>query len=226
MAAQGEGVLIGAADAVILSDVLARLRHAVDAVPTLHLRIDQPPADRRVLHRRRAAEGAFRLRDDEGRAAHALHPAGDQQVRFARLDRAGGRDHGVEAGAAEPVDRRARRRFRQAGEQRRHPRDVAVVLARLIGAAVNHVVQGGPVDGRMPLHQRSQRLGAEIVRPDARQRAAIFAEGRADIAADEGLSHRHGSLCDARRRSERADRAARAARRRSVAGFLRPRRPI
>ena len=41
----------------------------------------------------------------------------------------------VKAGAAEPVDGRTRDRLWQAGEQRRHARDIAVVFAGLIGAA-------------------------------------------------------------------------------------------
>ena len=35
---------------------------------------------------------------------------------------------------------------RQAGQQRRHAADVAVVLAGLVGAAVEQVVDGGPID--------------------------------------------------------------------------------
>jgi hypothetical protein len=35
--------------------------------------------------------------------------------------------------------------LRQAGQQRGHAGDVAVVLAGLVGAAVDHVVDGGPV---------------------------------------------------------------------------------
>jgi hypothetical protein len=49
LAAQGEGVLVGAADAVVGGDVLGGLGHGVDAVGLLHRRIDEAPADGGVL---------------------------------------------------------------------------------------------------------------------------------------------------------------------------------
>ena len=47
-------------------------------------------------------------------------------------------------GGAEPVDRRAGHRGRQPGEQRRHPGDVAVVLAGLVGGAEAAPRRSGP----------------------------------------------------------------------------------
>ena len=55
---------------------------------------------------------------------------------------------------------------RQAGQQQRHARDVAVVLAGLVGAAEDHVVDRLPIDAGIALHQRLQRDGAEIVGAD------------------------------------------------------------
>ncbi len=79
--------------------------------------------------------------------------------------------------------------LRQAGEQQRHARDIAVVLARLVGAAEDHIVDGVPVDGRVARHQRLQRDGAQIVGAHGGQRAAEAADGGADIVADEGFGH-------------------------------------
>ena len=78
---------------------------------------------------------------------------------------------------------------RQAGQQRRHARDVAVVLARLVGAAEDHVVDGRPVDVGLALHQRPDRDGAEIVGAHAGEAAAVAADRRADGVADEGFPH-------------------------------------
>ncbi len=49
LAAIGEGVLVGAADLVLGGDVLGGLAHRVDAVGRLHARIDEAPAQHRVL---------------------------------------------------------------------------------------------------------------------------------------------------------------------------------
>ena len=57
----------------------------------------------------------------------------------------------VEARSAQPVDRRAGHLDRQARRAARHARDVAVVLARLVGAAVDHVVDRRPVDAGVAL---------------------------------------------------------------------------
>ena len=49
LAAHGERVLVGARHREILGDVLAGLRHGIDAVLLLHQRVDEAPADRRVV---------------------------------------------------------------------------------------------------------------------------------------------------------------------------------
>ena len=56
VAAQREGVLVVAADAVALGDVLAGLAHRLGRDAELgHPRVDHPPAEGRVVHRLRAA---------------------------------------------------------------------------------------------------------------------------------------------------------------------------
>ncbi|CAJ5233299.1 Uncharacterised protein [Burkholderia pseudomallei] len=189
LAAQRERVLIGAAHAVIGRDIFGRLRHRIDAVPLFHQRIDEAPADGRIEDLGLARERARRLAGHERRAAHALDAAGDHQARLARLDRARGEADRVHPGAAEAVDRRAGHGVRQAGEQQRHARDVAVVLAGLIRAAVDHVVDGGPVDVAVALDERLERHRAEVVGPHRRQRAAVAADGRADCVTQECFGH-------------------------------------
>ena len=75
------------------------------------------------------------LGHDERRPRHRLDPARHHQVRVPRPDRPGGLPERVQARPAQPVDRRARHLHRQPCQQRRHARDVAVVLPRLVGAA-------------------------------------------------------------------------------------------
>ena len=112
-------------------------------------------------------EAALGLRHDPGRAAHRLDAAGRERspspswtARAALVDR-------LEAGGAEPVDGHARHLRRQAGEQHRHPRDVAVVLAGLVGGA--HVDVVDPLGRRRCA--RPRRSCARRGRPGARSRA-------------------------------------------------------
>ena len=134
-----------------------------------------------------AREGALGLGHHERCARHALDAAGDHQVGIARPDRARGGAQRVESRPAEPVDGRARHFQRQSGQQRAHARDVPVVFAGLVGAAVDHVGDGLPVDARVARHQRGQRNGAQVVGANAGERAAVAAEGGANGVADEGV---------------------------------------
>src|SRR5262249_53891437 len=105
MAAQAEGVLILATDAGAVGDVLARLAPPLgrDAEPG-HPRVDEAPAQRRVVHRLRAAgQPALRLADDPGGAAHRLDSTGEVEVALAELDRAGGAVDRLQARGAKPI---------------------------------------------------------------------------------------------------------------------------
>ena len=85
---------------------------------------------RQLLHRDRGARLAH-----ERRAAHRLDTAGDEEVAVARSDRVRRCNDGGEPRRAEAVDRHACHRLRQPREQHRHPRNVAVVFARLVRCA-------------------------------------------------------------------------------------------
>src|SRR5262249_9797868 len=67
---------------------------------------------------------------------------------------------------------------------------VAVVFARLIGTAENHVVHGPAVERRVSREEGLDRRGSEFVRPHAGKGASIAAERRADCAAQVGFAHR------------------------------------
>ena len=68
LAAQGEGVLVGTRDLELGGNVFRRFWHRVDTVLCLHDRIDEPPADSRVLDLRTARECALGLGHHERRA--------------------------------------------------------------------------------------------------------------------------------------------------------------
>ncbi len=77
-------------------------------------------------------------------------PAMAKSISPARIALRGSAD-GIEARGTQPVDGHARDDVRQAGEQQRHARDIAVVLAGLVGAAEIDLVERGPIDVGMPL---------------------------------------------------------------------------
>ena len=115
--------------------------------------------------------------------------AGDDQVGFAAADRPRRHRHRVEARAAQAVEGDAARAVGKAGEQPGHAREVAIVLAGLVGAAEDDVVELGPVDARVAVDQRADRDRGEVVGADAAERPAVAADRGADGVADEGFGH-------------------------------------
>ena len=75
-----------------------------------------------------------------GRAGHRFGAAGDRELDLVRLDPPRRRGDRLHARGAKAVDGRAGNGVRQAGEQERHAREIAVVLARLVGAAEKDLV--------------------------------------------------------------------------------------
>ena len=230
LAAQRESVLIVARNVKFLGNVLRRFRHGIDAMELPHQRIDQPPANRRILHRRDPRKGAFSLRHDKGRPRHGFHPAGDHQLRLTGLDRPRGGDDSVHARPAQPVDGRPRHAVGQAGKQQAHAGDIAIVLAGLVDAAEDDIIDHVPIQVGMPRHQRFQRHGAEIVGANAGKRPGKAANRRADIIADKSLSHGSKSRFfyrpDALLWCGREDRAVPAIPPRSAAAFQQRHRQI
>ena len=191
-----------------LGDVLAGLAHRLRREPLRELRIREPPAERRVVERAVAARiRRLRLRRDERRAAHRLDAARDEEVAVPGDDGVARRRDGGESGGAEPVHGHARDRVRQAGEQRRHPGDVAVVLAGLVRRAEVDVFDLRRVDARRARPPRGSRAPRDRpgARPRARRRSA--ADRRADYLAEDD---------DARERQRERTDVSRSARRRAV----------
>ena len=154
LASQRKRVLILACDLEVLGDVLAGAGHGVVAISGLHLGIDEAPADGGVIHLGVAVERGGRLGHHERRPAHAFASARDDEVGLAAADRARGHRHGVEAGAAQTVEGHSARAVGKPRKQPRHAREVAIVLARLVGAAEDDVVDLIPVDSGIARKQR------------------------------------------------------------------------
>ena len=196
-------------------DVLRGLGHRVDAILRLHQRVDEAPADRRVLDLRGARERRVRpSRSTKGarvmlstppaiisavsplliaRAAIAIASRLDPQ---SRLTVAPATSCGNPPAAATSARRCGCPRRRRSRSRRRRRR------AR----------SSRP---RVALDQRLHRQRAEIVGADAGQRAAVAAEGRADRVADEGFGHcvlRFSSSVRQRRRAAGRPSGARARR--------------
>ena len=190
LAAQAEGVLVGAADAIVGGDVVAGDRHAVDAIGLFHCRIDEAPAEGGVFQLLAAPEGAVGLAHDIGRTGHGLHPGGDHQVHLAQGDGAVGLAHRFHARGAEAIEGHARHRFRQSRQQHRHACHVAIVFPGLVGAAHEHLVHGRPVHLGIALLQRLERNGRQVVGTHGGQSAVEPADGGADGVADiDGATH-------------------------------------
>ena len=184
-----EGVLVLARDAPALGDVLARLAHRLEREHLLEPGIGEAPAEGRVVDDLVAArEGAVGLRHHERGSAHRLDAAGDEEVAVSRCYGVRRGDDGGQARRAEPVHGHSGDRVRQSREQRRHPRDVPVVLAGLVRAAEPHILDrvGGNAGA---LDRSGDRRRGEIVRPHACECAAVASDRSADRREDDGARH-------------------------------------
>ena len=195
LARQSEEILIGARNLQSSGEIFGRLGHAVDAVALFHERIDETPADRRVEHLGIARKGLRRLAMHEGRPRHRLDAAGDDHVGLAAADRARADPDRIEARTAETVDRRAGHLLRQAGEQSRHARHIAIVFAGLVGTAGVNLVDGGRRQAGQPGEQSADRMGEKIVGPHAGEHAGVTPDRRANPGTKESLGHRSLTPC-------------------------------
>ena len=98
-----------------------------------------------------------------------------------------GRVDRLEPGAAQPVDGQPADLDREVGEEQRHPRDVAVVLAGLVGAAEDDVLDERRVDAGT-VDEPAQDRGGQVVGPDAGERAAVATDRGPDGLDDPGFA--------------------------------------
>ncbi|MNO56183.1 hypothetical protein D3C76_466930 [compost metagenome] len=151
-------------------------------------RIGEARADGAVEDVHRPAEGAVRLAHDERRAGHAFGAAGQVQPALAAGDRPRRVDHRRQAAGAQAVDRLPRHPPRQTGSEQGITRQVAAVLAGLVGAAEDHILQ--VVDSEAGgLHDPRQQRADQVVRTHPGQGAGVAAERSAQAGIDIGIEH-------------------------------------
>ena len=208
---RGELVLALSGHPVPLAQLLGGLTER-DRPLRRHPRVDETPAERR----RRELEiahgiGLLGLRHDPGRSRHGLDAADEHDVGVARLDLPRRDDRCVEARAAEAVDRRARDARRQAGEQGRHPRDVAVLLAGAVRVAEDDLLDETRVGGEAggPVDDRAHDERPEVIGPDRGESAPEAAERGADGVVDERVVHGRDLLSERTAHSRRTPGACR-----------------
>jgi len=148
-----------------------KCRDGVGADALVRLRMPGTEPQIARVHHQRAVAAPRRHR-------HLFSAAGDHEILCTGHDR--GRSH-VDAGnarAAEAIERNAARPDVIACVQRRHPADVAGLLANLGAGAPNDVVDLGGVDAGA-LAKRAQNGRPEVLWVDVRERALA---GLADAA--------------------------------------------
>ena len=206
--AQGKGILVRARDLILFRHVLGSLRHGVDAVLRLEQGIDEAPAQRRISDLGAALERLLGLAHDQRSASHGLNAPCDRELGFAATDGARGIADRIESRGAQPVHGHPWHAIRDAGQEQRHAGHVAIVLARLVGAAEHHLIELGPVDVGMALDQGPDRDGGKVIGAHTRERAAIAPDGGAHRIADENLARfAHALILALGRLAMRARRA-------------------
>ena len=115
--------------------------------------------------------------------------AGNGEFDLAGADRAACGADRIEAGRAKTIERLAGNQFRNAGEQERHARDVAVVLAGLVGATEKHLIDLRPVEIGMFGHQRLDGRCRQIVGADLGERTAETADRGTHGIANKDITH-------------------------------------
>ncbi len=193
MTLQRESVLFLACDSVLAAVDLRGLAHRVTAPELLHPRVHEAPPDRGVVDLRRAVEGPLCLRHHERRPRHRFTATGDGDLGLFRADLPIGAVHRLEARAAQPVHRGSRDLHRKSREQESHPRDVAVVLAGLVGGAPDNVVDS-VVGNAGSFHQGLDSVGREVVGSHGGESAAEPPHRRPHRVDHEDVSHTQQSI--------------------------------
>ena len=166
LALQREPILEIAPDLPALRDVLGRFAHRVRVVHRRQPGIREAPAERGVEDLAVAAvERLLRLGHHVRGPRHRLDPTRHEHVAIVDRDGVCRRVDRLEAAPAQPIDRLPSDFDRQSREQERHSRHVSVVLAGLVRAAQDHVLDERRVDARS-VHDGPNDDGPQVVRPD------------------------------------------------------------
>ena len=139
--------------------------------------------DLAVAHAQAVAQPWQRVR----RVAHGLHAAGHDDLGIAQPHRLRRQHHGLQAGAADLVDRECADRVGEPGLEGRLPR------RRLAQAGRDDVAENAFVDlrGIQPgaRDRLAHREGAQVGRRERLEHAQELARGRTRGAEDDGITH-------------------------------------
>ena len=119
---------------------------------------------------------------------HVLHAAADGVPRVARGDRLRGEMDRLLARTAHAVQGDRRDRDRETGQQYAEPPDVRPLFTGLRDGAAYDVLYAGRVDAGAR-HDPLQDMREQGIGPGIAERAAAFAERRADGGKDDGNGH-------------------------------------
>ena len=189
LAAQGESVLIGAGNLVLVGHVVRRLWHRVDTVLGFHQRVDKAPANGGVLQFHVARERGIGLAHHKRRPRHGLDATGNRQLHLAAGNGAERRADGIHTRGTQAVEGHAGNGVRQPGQQRGHARHVAVVFTGLVGAAEKYFVDFVPVHIRVAFDQRLDRRCRQIIGAHACQATAKTADRGTNRVTDKDFAH-------------------------------------
>ena len=186
---QREGVLGFARDRVCFMQIFGGFAHLLQGEARGQARVGVAPAKARIERFELArGEGGGGFGQGPRRARHRLDAAREHEIGLAEAHEAGRLRDGFEARGAEAIHRHARHRVGKAGEQRGHPRDVAVVLARLVGAAEDDLIDAAGVETMTGDHGHEDVTG-EVVGAHVAQGAVVAADGGTQRVDDEGVGH-------------------------------------
>jgi hypothetical protein len=161
----------------------------IDSKEVFELRIREAPAERRVVDRPISArKSSVRLRHRERRPAHRLDSSRDQHLALSDAHRPAGGDDGLEAGSTETIHGRSGHLLGHSGQERRHARDVPVVLPGLVRAAEDDVLDLERVDA-CALDCGADGERRQIVRAQLREAAAVAPDRRPHGRDDHRLGH-------------------------------------
>ena len=130
----GKRVLIVSGYTELFGEIFGGLAHGLDAVEPFDFRIDETPANRRVLQLWRSRESCLGFAEHKWRARHTLDAARNNARESTAPYTESSLRYGFQPACAQAVDRDTGHALAEAGQQNRHARDIAIVLAGLIGA--------------------------------------------------------------------------------------------
>ena len=176
LACKRERVLISARNIVRARNIFRGLTKRDRRIHGGQPWIDKAPANGAIKHLLLAAKSLIGLAYDIRRAAHGLNAARDHDVARARLDHARGKIHGLKTRRAQAIHGRASNGRGKTRQQRGHARDIAIVLARLVGRTKVDILNKCGINASARNNGANDMRG-QVVGTHASKRAPVTTNG-------------------------------------------------